>query len=87
MHLLDQTGANAISVDQLNDLTASRQVLKDTLLFGNMDPVEKLWQGTTTDITEAVRTAKETRVDALWPGCDLVPQTPIGNVKTFLRAT
>ena len=87
MHLLDQTGANAISVDQLNDLTASRQVLKDTLLFGNMDPVEKLWQGTTTDITESVRTAKEARVDAVWPGCDLVPQTPIGNVKTFLRAT
>ena len=87
MHLLAQTGADAISVDQLNDLTASRQVLKDTLLFGNIDPVGKLWQGTETDIAEAVRAAKETGVDAVWPGCDLVPQTPIENVKAFFNAT
>lgn len=87
IHLLAQTGADAISVDQLNDLAASRQVLKDTLLFGHIDPVEKLWQGTTADITESVRMAKEARVDAVWPGCDLVPQTPIENVKAFLRAT
>jgi len=46
IQLLVQTGADAISVDQLTDLKAAREVLKDTLLFGNIDPVATLWEGT-----------------------------------------
>jgi len=84
MHLLAQTGAEAISVDQLNDLAASRAILTDTLLFGNLDPVAMLWQGDETQITEAVRGAKEAGVDAVWPGCDLVPQTPIQSIKILI---
>lgn len=84
MHLLAQTGANAISVDQTNDLTVSRQMLTDTLLFGNIDPVATLWRGDMADITETVRSAKEAGVDAVWPGCDLVPQTSIENLKAFV---
>ncbi len=85
MHLLAGTSADAISVDQLNDLAASREVLTDTLLFGNIDPVAALWQGGQAEITEAVRGAKEAGVDAVWPGCDLVPQTPIENIKSFVH--
>lgn len=87
MHLLAGTGADAISVDQLNDLAEARKILSDTLLFGNIDPVATLWQGNETQITEAVRAAKEAGVDAVWPGCDLAPQTPIENVKALARAS
>jgi [methyl-Co(III) methanol-specific corrinoid protein]:coenzyme M methyltransferase len=83
MELLAQTGADAISVDQTNDLVASRKTLTDTLLFGSIDPVATLWQGSQTEIEEAVRGTKEAGVDAIWPGCDLVPQTPIENLKVF----
>jgi [methyl-Co(III) methanol-specific corrinoid protein]:coenzyme M methyltransferase len=83
MHLLAQTGAEAISVDQTNDLGASRASLTDTLLFGNIDPVGALWQGNEAEIREAIRRAKEAGVDALWPGCDLVPQTPIENLRAM----
>src|SRR5512138_378957 len=69
MHLLAQTGADAISVDQLNDLAGSRKVLTGTLLFGNLDPSATLWRGDAADIAEAVHAAKETGVDAVWPGC------------------
>lgn len=86
MELLAQTGADAISVDQTNDLAASRKILTDTLLFGNIDPVATLWQGNEADIAEAIRGAKESGADAVWPGCDLVPQTPIENLKAFLAA-
>jgi [methyl-Co(III) methanol-specific corrinoid protein]:coenzyme M methyltransferase len=86
MHLLAQTGADAISVDQLNDLAASRQVLGNTLLFGNIDPVEALWQGDELQVAEAVRVAKEAGVDAVWPGCDLVPQSPLENLRTLSKA-
>jgi [methyl-Co(III) methanol-specific corrinoid protein]:coenzyme M methyltransferase len=81
MNLLAQSGADAISVDQLNDLAASRAVLKDVMLFGNIDPVGALWQGEKSLVTEAVQKAKEAGVNAVWPGCDLVVQTPIENIK------
>jgi [methyl-Co(III) methanol-specific corrinoid protein]:coenzyme M methyltransferase len=83
--LLTQTGANAISVDQVNDLTASRSRLNGTMLFGNLDPVTTLLEGDEAQITEAVRGAKEAGVNAVWPGCDLVPQTPLENIKAFVE--
>lgn len=84
MSLLAQSGADAISVDQLNDLTASRTALKDVLLFGNVDPVATLWQGSEGSVAEAVQRSKEAGVDAVWPGCDLALQTPIQNIKKLL---
>jgi [methyl-Co(III) methanol-specific corrinoid protein]:coenzyme M methyltransferase len=84
MELLAQTGADAISVDQTNDLAASRKILTDTLLFGNLDPVATLWQGDEAHIREAVRRAKEAGVDAIWPGCDLVPMTSTQNIKAMM---
>jgi [methyl-Co(III) methanol-specific corrinoid protein]:coenzyme M methyltransferase len=83
MHLLSQSGADAISVDQTNNLAASRTLLKDQLLFGNIDPVQTLWRGDHVQIAESVSEAREARVDAIWPGCDLVPQTPIANLSSL----
>ena len=85
--LVAQTGADAISVDQLTDLSEARKLLDDTLLFGNMDPVASLWQGTEAEITEAVHRAKEAGVDAIWPGCDLVPQSPLKNLRALVTAS
>ena len=85
MQLLAQTGAEAISVDQLTDLGAAREVLKDTLLFGNLDPVATLWQGDEAQVHEAVTKAKEAGVDAVWPGCDLVIQTPRQNINAMIQ--
>jgi len=84
LELLAQTGADAISVDQTVDLAAARLALNDTLLFGNLDPVATLWQGDEAQVVEAVQKAKEAGVDAIWPGCDLVPQTPIQNIRAML---
>ena len=80
LHLLAQTGADAVSVDQLTDTKSAREVLRNTLLFGNLDPVETLLRGDEANVTEAVIGAKEAGVDAVWPGCDLVPSTPIKNI-------
>ncbi|HSB03173.1 MAG TPA: uroporphyrinogen decarboxylase family protein [Anaerolineales bacterium] len=87
MHLLAQTGADAISVDQLNDLGESRKVLTDTLLFGNIDPAATLGWGDEAEIARVVRGAKEAGVDAVWPGCDLALQTSIENLKAFIKAS
>ena len=85
MSALAVSGAEAISVDQLNDIAASREVLKDKLLFGNLDPVATLWKGGEALVIESTRRAKEAGVDAVWPGCDLVPQTNIQNIAAMLK--
>jgi len=86
LHLLAGTGANAISLDQTVDLTAARAALKDTLLFGNLDPVETLYRGDEARIRESVNRAREAGVDAVWPGCDLVIQSPIQNIQAMQEA-
>ncbi len=84
LSLLNQSGADAISVDQTVDLREARLALTDTMLFGNLDPVATLLQGDEAQVTEAVQRAKEAGVDAVWPGCDLVPSTPIQNIKALM---
>jgi uroporphyrinogen-III decarboxylase len=86
LHLLVQTGASAISIDQTVDLAAARLELKDMLLFGNLDPVETLYRGEDAKVAESVIKAKEAGVDAVWPGCDLVVQTPIQNIEAMKKA-
>ncbi len=85
LHLLAETGADAISVDQLTDLATAREALKDTLLFGNIDPVATLYRGDRAQVAEAVSKAREAGADAIWPGCDLVPNTPVKNIRAMIR--
>ena len=86
LHLLAQTGADAISIDQTVDLAVARLALKDTMLFGNLDPVETLYRGDEAKVAESVIRAKDAGVDAVWPGCDLILQTPIQNIQSMIKA-
>jgi [methyl-Co(III) methanol-specific corrinoid protein]:coenzyme M methyltransferase len=83
LHLLAHTGADAISIDQTVDIGTARAALKDTLLFGNIDPVETFFRGDHARVREAVLSAKEAGVDAVWPGCDLVVETPMDNIRSL----
>jgi [methyl-Co(III) methylamine-specific corrinoid protein]:coenzyme M methyltransferase len=65
LHLLNETGAEAISVDKTTGSVRAREALKDTLLFGHVDPVAVLWQGDEAQIHEAFQRAKEAGVDAV----------------------
>ena len=86
MSLIAQASADAISVDQTNDLAASRKVLGDgTLLFGNIDPVAALGLGSESEVIQAVTRSKEAGVDAVWPGCDLILQSPLENIQAMSK--
>lgn len=84
LHLLAQTGAEAVSVDQMTDIKSAREALGEVRLFGNLDPLETLLRGDEAHVAEAVAGAKEAGVDAVWPGCDLVPSTPIRNIRRMI---
>ncbi len=86
--LLAQTGAGALSVDQLNDVAQSRVALGvEPLLFGNIDPIRILADGDEAMIRWAVTDAIEGGVDAVWPGCDLSLLTPIEHLRVMRSAS
>ena len=85
MHLLAGCGADALSVDQTNDLAQSRQTVgPDLLLFGNIDPVSTLADGDEEAVRAAVRQAIAGGADAVWPGCDLAPAAPLANLRAMV---
>jgi [methyl-Co(III) methanol-specific corrinoid protein]:coenzyme M methyltransferase len=87
MKLLAASGADALSVDQTNDLAKSREEVPDALLFGNLDPVGLISQGTPLQITEAVAGVVRSGADAVWPGCDLYPPVPLENLRALVTAS
>jgi MtaA/CmuA family methyltransferase len=90
---MKSTGADVLEVDQAVDLgEACRIVGPDQALWGNIDPVRVLAQGTPADAVRAakeairaVRTAGHHRF-VLSSGCTLAVETPPENLEAFLGA-
>jgi [methyl-Co(III) methanol-specific corrinoid protein]:coenzyme M methyltransferase len=85
MALLAECGADALSVDQTNDLARSRETVgSQATLFGNIDPIGTLANGDEAEVRRAVRRAVDGGADAVWPGCDLWPLVPAGNLRAMV---
>lgn len=81
-----EIGADAISVDQKNDLKASREKIgEDVILLGNLNPWDVFTAGTAEDVANGVREAMEAGADAVWPGCDMWPETSIENLNAWVN--
>jgi [methyl-Co(III) methanol-specific corrinoid protein]:coenzyme M methyltransferase len=79
-------GAEALSVDHRCDLARARHTLGPrATLLGNFDPVGLLGRGTPEAIVAAVQRIAP-HVNALWPGCDLSPDTPAENMRALITA-
>jgi [methyl-Co(III) methanol-specific corrinoid protein]:coenzyme M methyltransferase len=82
-----ECGANAISVDQKNNLAETRQKLgAEPLILGNIDPYNVLVQGDPDGVRLAVRNSVANGASAVWPGCDVWPTAPAENMRTFVDA-
>jgi len=80
-----ESGANAISVDQKNDLVETRKKLGDNaLIFGNYDPYNVLVSGTPELVRETIRKCLDDGASAVWPGCDIWPTVPPENFKAMM---
>lgn len=81
-----ETGAPAISVEQSNDLTKSREDIGwDVMLFGNVDAYNVLVTGSPAAVEAAVLKSLEGSVDAVWPSCDIWPTAPLENMKAMVE--
>ena len=86
------TGADVLEIDHKVDIgTACRSVGPDVTLWGNLDPVGILAQGSVLEVAEATRRILETvkanghRRFVLSTGCTLAMETPPANLYTMLQ--
>ncbi len=86
VEMMNQCGADAVSVDQKNNIAESRKKLgNDVLLFGNFDPYGTLCQMDASEVEGVIKGCIDAGVDAVWPGCDLWPDVKKENVEVFVR--
>lgn len=86
IEMMNECGADALSVDQKNDVTASRQKLgNDVLILGNFDPFGTLVTNEDPSYVEQViKNCIDNGVDAVWPGCDVWPDMKTENIETWV---
>ena len=86
IELMNECGADAISVDQKNNMAESRKKLGDeVLLLGNFDPYETLVLMDAPEVERVIKTCIDAGIDAVWPGCDIWPEAKRENVETYVR--
>ncbi len=88
IEMMNECGADAISVDIKNNLVESRKKLgNNVLLFGNFDvfalPCKK--ETTVDQAVQGIKTNIDGGVDAVWPGCDLWPDVKDANMKAIVQ--
>jgi [methyl-Co(III) methanol-specific corrinoid protein]:coenzyme M methyltransferase len=84
--MMNECGADCLSVDQKNDIARSRRELgSEPVIFGNFDPYRTLVQMERGEVADVIRKCIEDGVDAVWPGCDLWPAAKGDNVREYVR--
>ena len=87
IEMMHECGADALSVDQKNNVVLTREKLgNDVLLFGNFDPYNTLTQLEDVKEVEAViKQCIDNGLDAVWPGCDIWPDIRKENMETYVK--
>ncbi len=88
IELMNDCGAEAISVDHLNTLSETRgKIGKDVLLLGDYDGFTLPGKASPDEIEEAIKGCIHAGVDAVWPGCDIWPTATPANIQAMIRTT
>jgi len=86
IEMMNECGADALSVDQKNDVAESRKKLgSEVLILGNFNPYETLVQMDASEVGGVIRKCIDDGIDAVWPGCDIWPEAKRENVEAFVR--
>ncbi len=82
-----ECGADAVSVDQMNDLAESRKKLgPSAVILGNVDPYGVVVAGSPEDVERSVEQSIKNGANAVWPGCDIFPTAPKENMQALMAA-
>jgi [methyl-Co(III) methanol-specific corrinoid protein]:coenzyme M methyltransferase len=84
--LMNDCGAEVISVDHKNTLPETRRKIGDKiLLFGDYDGFGLPSTATREEIRAAIQKCIDGGVDAVWPGCDIWPEIKPENMEAINR--
>jgi [methyl-Co(III) methanol-specific corrinoid protein]:coenzyme M methyltransferase len=84
---MNDCGADALSVDQKNNVAESRKKLgNDALILGNFDPYKSLVEMDSSEVEAVIKKCIDDGVDAVWPGCDIWPDSKRENIKAYVDA-
>lgn len=87
IEMMNDCGADGVSVDQKNDLVQSRDKLgSGALILGNFDPYGTLVQMDASEVETVIKKCIDDGVDAVWPGCDIWPDVKRENVEAYVAA-
>ena len=74
IEMMNECGADALSVDHKNDMAESRKkVGNDVLIFGDFEAYSTLVQLETSQVEGVIKKCIDKGADAVWPGCDIWP--------------
>jgi [methyl-Co(III) methanol-specific corrinoid protein]:coenzyme M methyltransferase len=86
IEMMNECGADALSVDHKNNLVESRKKLgNDVILLGDFDAYKTLVQMEASEVEAVIKKCIDAGVDAVWPGCDLWPDVKPENVEVYVR--
>lgn len=86
IEMMNECGADALSVDHKNNVVETRKKLgNDVLVLGYFDPYKTLVQGDVSEVEPAIKKCIDDGVDAVWPGCDLWPDVKQENVEAYVQ--
>ncbi|MBW1773013.1 MAG: methyltransferase [Deltaproteobacteria bacterium] len=87
IEMMNECGADAISVDQKNNMAETRKKLgNDILLLGNFNPYETLVEMDASEVEGVIKDCIDQGVDAVWPGCDIWPEAKEENLLAYVKA-
>jgi [methyl-Co(III) methanol-specific corrinoid protein]:coenzyme M methyltransferase len=87
IEMMAQSGADALSVDQMNRLDETRAKLQNVVLLGNYKAFgEPFCEGTPDQVEALIKQAIDQGADGIWPGCDLWPVVPPENMQAMMAA-
>lgn len=86
IEMMNDCGADAVSVDQKNNVVESRKKLgEDAMILGNFDPYGTLVEMDAADVVAVIKQCIDDGVDAVWPGCDIWPDVKKENMEAYTQ--
>lgn len=87
IEMMNDCGADAVSVDQKNHVAESRTKLgPDAVILGNFDPYGTLVQMDAAEVSGVIKKCVDDGVNAVWPGCDIWPDVKRENMEAYVKA-
>ncbi len=87
LELMNESGAEVLSLDQCMDMPEARRVLPGAVIGGNIDPINALLMGTREKVVEdTLACLRTTGIEkfVLMSGCGVPPKAPVENVKAMV---